>query len=341
MEEEYYIENLIEKYIKKSKAKFKGSQIEFEKLIKDRIPEVIENISRGVMDEIYNYCLGSNNDTVKHERKIIRKIKKNYAVGIKIFEAFIELNSKISSITYNKYHTAFKEYNDQKKLDTLIANHVRACQIANEIKVLIANGFADGAHARWRTLHEISIIFLYLYDADYETIEMYNNYEIIESWKKAKEYNECYSELNFDPLEEGEMEYLEGERKKLIDKYGKEYAESYGWTLKDLLPGRRNIRQLEKLVGMDHLRVIYTWANENVHGGVSGIKTRLSLREDEQHFFLMGPNDCGFLDPVQFTSYSLMEISDRLLDMEDSIMNTILSEILCFFQNELVKEFQA
>ncbi len=340
MEQEYYIENLIKKAIRKTKSDFKGSKDEFEKFINDKIPETIKTISSGIMEEIYNYCIDDNNDLKKHEKKVVKKINKNYKLGIKLFEGFIELNTKISSITYNKYYKIFTTPEDQIKLDTLIANHVRACQVANEIKVLVINGFADGAHARWRTLHEICITFLYLYDADYETIEMYNDYETIESWKKAKEYREGYQRLNWEPLEETEWESLETERKRLIEKYGKEYSESYGWTMKGLPKGKRNIRELEQLVDKDYLRTIYAWSSENVHAGVSGIKTKLSLRENEQHKFLTGPNDCGFLDPIQFTSYSLTEMSEVFLEMEDSLMNKILGELLYFFQNEVVKEFQ-
>ena len=195
MEEEYYIENLIKKFINKKRDDFNGSETEFEKFINDKLPETIESISSSLMEEIYNYCIDEKNDLRKQEKKVIQKIKKDYGLGIKIFEAFIELNSKISYITYNKYSKIFNNANDLAKLDTLIANHVRACQVANEIKVLVINGFADGAQARWRTLHELCITFLYLYDSDYDTIEMYNEYEIIESWKKAKEYKEGYERL--------------------------------------------------------------------------------------------------------------------------------------------------
>ena len=40
----------------------------------------------------------------------------------------------------------------------LLRMHVRACQITSEIIVLLENGFADGAMARWRTLHEVTTV---------------------------------------------------------------------------------------------------------------------------------------------------------------------------------------
>jgi len=339
MEKPYYIEELIRKEILKRKKTFKGSESEFEEFVNKKLPDIFTNVSKGAMETTYQYCLSDKSDLKKQESDITKKISKNYGFGIKLFEAFIELNSKISSMTYRKYYRVFKELDDQIKLDTLIAIHVRACQVSNEVKTLVVNGYADGADARWRTIHELCITFLYLYDSDYETIRMYNDYEIIQTWKKANDYKENCERLDLEPLEAGEWEFLKEQKDNLVAKYGKEYSESYGWTMKDLPKGRRNIRELEKLVNKDYLRNIYAWASENVHAGVTGIKTKLSLRDHEQHNFLLGPNDCGFLDPVQYTSYSLSEMSIVLLDMEDSLMNKIFEELLYFFQNELVKEF--
>jgi hypothetical protein len=340
MDKPYYIENLITQRIEYEKSIFKGSEKEFDNLIDEKLPELLTNITSGLMEVTYKYCLDKKSDLKKREKEINSKIKKNYGIGIQLFEGFLELNSKISSMTYDKYYKIFDNDQDHIKLDTLVANHVRACQVANEIKTMVTNGFADGAHARWRTLHEISVIFLYLYNSDYETIEMYNAYEVIETYKKAIEYNECCDELGLEPIEDSEIGEIKQQRDLLISKYGKEFTENYGWTMKDLPKGKRNFRELEKLVNLNYLRAIYIWSNESIHGGVSGIKTKLSLRENEQHYFLTGPNDCGFIDPIYFTSISLSEMSNVFLNMEDSLMNKILRKLLSDFQNLVVEEFE-
>jgi hypothetical protein len=338
-EEPFYMEKLIQDIIKKKKESFSGSETEYEEFLDQKMPEFIRDISVGVLETTFNYCLSSKSDLKNYEKKVAKRISHKYGTGIKFFEAFLELNSKISSNTYAKWFNQFNTIEDHVKLDTLIANHVRACQVANEVLVLIKNGFADGAHARWRTLHEICITFLYLYDSSYTVIEMYNDYFAIERWKKAKEYQENCVKLEWEPLANSELSSLESEKNRIIEKYGNAFAKPYGWTMNDLPSGQRNIRELEKLVEMGHFHTIYAWSSENIHSGVSGIKYRLSLKDDEQNHFLMGPNDTGFLDPVQFTSYSLTEMSKTLLHMENSFMNKIMEELLFLFQNELVKEF--
>lgn len=339
MQEPYYIEKTIQKFLKETKNKYEGQETEFDKIIDENLSATIESLAKDTLEEIYNYCISDDSDLKNREKEIYNKISNNYKVGIRLFEGFMELNAQISSMTYGKYFKIFNTFDDHIKLDTLIAIHVRACQVANEILVLIKNGYADGAHARWRTLHELSVIFLYLYDSDYEVIHMYNDYEIIEKYKKAREYKACENSLDLEPLENDDWEELSKKRNEIIEKYGKDFSESYGWTINDLPKGKRNFRELEKHVGAEKLRVIYSWANESVHAGVSGIKNKLSLREEESYHFLTGSNDCGFLDPVQYTSNSLCLMSEVLLGMEDSILHKIFYELLFYFQNEIVMEF--
>lgn len=339
MHEPYYIENAIQKFLKETKNKYEGQEADFDKAIDEELITTIENIAKSTLEELYNYCISDNSDLKNREKEIYSKISENYKIGIRLFEGFIELNTQISSMTYGKYFKLFNTFDDHIKLDTLIAIHVRACQVANEILVLIKNGYADGAHARWRTLHELSVTFLYLYDSDYEVIHMYNDYEIIEKYKKAKEYKACENILDLEKLGDDVWEELSKKRDEIIEQYGKDFSEGYGWTMKDLPKGRRNFRELEKHVGAEKLRIIYSWANESVHAGVSGIKDKLSLREEESYHFLTRSNDCGFLDPVQYTSNSLCQISEVLLGMEDSMLHKIFDELLFYFQNEIVLEF--
>jgi len=47
-------------------------------------------------------------------------------------------------------------------LTALASIHARGCQVFQEIIVLLRHGFAEGADARWRTLHELSVTALFI-----------------------------------------------------------------------------------------------------------------------------------------------------------------------------------
>src|SRR6185312_2820938 len=338
--ERFFLEKAIQKQIEKLRPDFKGSDEEFQNSMKEKFPKAIEEISRGIIEEMLDYCISNKTDLKKRERKIIKSVKNKYGAAIQIFEAFIELNSKICFSSYEKYYKLYETEKDRLKLDTLISIFLKGCQIANEIKTLVANGYADGADARWRSLHELCVVFLFLYDSDYETIERFNNYEAIEAWKKAEAYKKSHEELGEEPLTDEESHNVESAYKEVIEIYGKEFEQEYGWAIKATPKGARNFRDIERLVGKEHLRVVYRLASENVHASVSGLRSNLGLKDNEQHYLLTGPIDYGFLDPVQHTANSLAEMSHTFLDMENSMMNKIFQSLLLTLQEDLVKEFQ-
>lgn len=72
--------------------------------------------------------------------------------------------------------------------NALLRLHVRGCQVGREILTLISNGFADGAMARWRTLHEISVVAQVLADGGEPIAERYLEYEAVEAKRALTKY---------------------------------------------------------------------------------------------------------------------------------------------------------
>lgn len=71
---------------------------------------------------------------------------------------------------------------------SLIKIHARAVQISYEILALIRGGFADGAHARWRSLHELAIITFFLRDNSDEVSERYLAHNMMKKFKESENY---------------------------------------------------------------------------------------------------------------------------------------------------------
>ncbi len=339
MEEEYYIERTIQRAIEEKRNNFEGTDEEFESFFKNEVPTIVEEIIRNLTSELFYSSVSEDNQLKSREKKVRKSIKNKYKLGIRLLESFIDINTQIGVLSYSKYREVFNNIDDLLKLDTLISIHARALQISNEIRTLVVNGYPDGAMSRWRTLHELSIVFLVLYDNNHKLIRMYNDYFVVEQWKKAREYNEVSELLHWESIESDKIKEMEDHYKELKQIYGAEFCQGYGWTI-DILPkGRRNIRELEKLVDLNHLRPVYSWASENVHSGVSGINSRLGLDENQRNFFLIASNNQGLLDPVQYMANTMALMSKTLLDMEDSILNKIFIEVLKFIQKEMIQQF--
>src|SRR6185437_13510013 len=86
--------------------------------------------------------------------------------------------------------------------DVLYRLHVRACQVVTEIIVLLENGLADGAMARWRTLHELTTVATFIHTHGEEVAVKYKMFQIVESKRAADLFDKNYAALGYKPLSE-------------------------------------------------------------------------------------------------------------------------------------------
>lgn len=66
--------------------------------------------------------------------------------------------------------------------------HARACRIVAEMIVLLQSGLADGAMARWRTLHETWVVASVVNQFGEEAAVRYFEHQHIESKRGLDEY---------------------------------------------------------------------------------------------------------------------------------------------------------
>src|SRR2546427_12404451 len=114
----------------------------------------------------------------------------------------------------------------------LVRLHARAVLIASEIEALLRTGHADGAHARWRTLHEVTVVAIFLAKHGAETAEQYIQHDAVESWKAALGQQDKEAELGLDPFSPEEMEQLRKRVETLTTKNGAPDRNEYGWAEK-------------------------------------------------------------------------------------------------------------
>jgi hypothetical protein len=196
---------------------------------------------------------------------------------------------------------------------------VRACRVAAEILCLLRGGFADGAHARWRTLHELAATAFFVLKAGIDTAERFLLHEYIEAYKAANQLQQHASKLKVRQFSNAEMDALKKNRNALVEKYGTEFASEYGWAfeaVKKLDPsfkGRRvTFNAIERCAGIGHLRPYYKMASNQVHAGPKGAAFTLgSLGKNRIN--LVGASNAGLAEPGQGAVLSLVQILVTLL----------------------------
>lgn len=123
------------------------------------------------------------------------------------------------------------EPNSEHLIEVITRSHARSCQIVEEIICLLCAGYADGAMARWRTLHEVAVVALFIAAQGENLAERYVLHQIVESKRAAIDYEKCRERLGYEPLKKIEIETLENSYDALIARFGPSFKSQYGWGL--------------------------------------------------------------------------------------------------------------
>ena len=243
----------------------------------------------------------------------------------------------------NDFNKKFREKSVRENdylFEVLTRLHGRSCQIANEILLLLRSGYSDGAHARWRTLHEIAVISMFIKDHGQALAEKYLHYEIVENYKEALEYQKNCYKLGYEPLSDEELDIIEKRKNEIVLKYGNDFKRNYGWTV-DILPkGKRNFKSIEDEVNMGHMYSWYKLACNNVHSGPTSIRFRLGLfKKGPDALILAGPTNYGLADPGQSCVISLNQVTTTLLLSKPNYDRVLVSVALQRYVDEICTSF--
>ncbi|OAH98874.1 hypothetical protein A1353_21870 [Methylomonas methanica] len=245
----------------------------------------------------------------------------------------------ISDEAAQGYLTRSDEYSENDLVqDVLLRIHAKANQIAKEILTLIRHGFADGAQARWRSLHELAVVSNFIADHGEDVAEKYIQHESIDIYKSAVQYNEYYTRLGAERITDAEMMAVEQKYIELIKKYGKNYGYEYGWAADAINMKKPSFRDIETAVELDHIRPYYKAASANIHANPAGVFTRLGLFPD-QNILLAGPSNIGFSDPAQSTAISLTQITTAVLTYNSNIDFLVVCKAMAEFSKDVENEF--
>ena len=242
-------------------------------------------------------------------------------------DSLIAMCMEIGSEINAEYRSSGKHLPSSRRNIT-IRLHTRAVQIANEVSCLLKGGYADGAMARWRSLHETTVILAFLSRHDDALSSRFVDFQAIGRLKAATEYNEHHAVLGFEPIDQATLAQFQTKRHAMLAKYGQQFASENGWAADVLKQKRVTFKDIEKFVDLSYLRPQYGFASKNVHSGIDSIGFKLALSMSGQETLLAGPSNEGLIEPIQCTSFSLIiatcELIDTAPDDERSIMEGVL-----------------
>src|SRR6266571_2091772 len=241
--DEEQINKLIDAAIKAATTDgLKNASASLADTLRQQIPEMVAQ-ERGMQEEF--------------EQRLYTRWKK----ALDLYTA-INLLTRESGEAFVKRHQAQAVKDKDLVFGVLMRIHVRACQTASAIGVLLKGGYARDALARQRTLHELAAIAYFIKKHGQETAERYWLHNTIESYKAALQYEQYCEQLGYPHHEPAELDLLQAQRDALITRFGTVFSEDYGWAAQALgKTGRVTFADIERDMHLDHLRPYYRMAS--------------------------------------------------------------------------------
>jgi hypothetical protein len=255
-----------------------------------------------------------------------------------LLEMFLVITYEAGADFNNTFRKEASRQSDNV-FDVLTSIHARGCQIGFEILTLIKSGFADAAHARWRTLHENAVVAFVIAKHGQDIAERYCLHEAIESYKAMCQYQKHCSALNTEPFSEDELQKTKQTHDTLVKRFGSSFKGEYGWATEALHKKAVFFGDLETEAGLGHLRPYYKMASHNVHANIKGAKFKLGLGLEKQPLLLAGPSNYGFADPAHGAAISLNQITAALLNTRPNLDHLVTLRILSRLTKEIGDEF--
>jgi Family of unknown function (DUF5677) len=336
--------DLLQKSLDKAiRLQLESAQSEKElELIADAVPDIMADF----FDEIPSKILCSIKVVAEeglaerrslHDQFVNRNVRR-WKEGFELLELQIEIAIEAGE-SFNDRLRPKAVLEGNLVFDLLIRLHAKGCLISKEIFTLLRNGYADGAHARWRALHEITVTAMFLVAHGENAAKRYVHHEFVETYKGAKQLNKYASRLNISKFSENELDQFKLQFDEVLASYGNEFAKPYGWAAPFLATDNQTFFALEEAVGLDHWRPYYKWASQNIHANIKTISDSLGLNEAVEDILQVGPSNSGMVDPAQSTAISLSQLTSALLFSNLNVDGIVMTKMLSSLSDEMRKVF--
>lgn len=221
-------------------------------------------------------------------------------------------------------------------LDVLAGLHLRGTRVSEEVLHLLKAGYASAANARWRTLHEITVVALFI-GRHPGAAPLYVEHEAVESYKIAEELCAHHDAIADGDVTSEELAALRSRVDGLRERHGKDFATPFGWAGPFLGNRSPKFLHLEESLALDFFKPYYRMASHPIHATAKGLAFSLEgLRDDAVDYG--GRTGMGIADPGQSMAMSLLKLTTELLTHQPTLANYAVLAAFCTYVDEVQRE---
>jgi len=308
-----------------------------ENRLADLFAEAAEDLSKSVLADLKHRWSAESRRNRRQIDGFRRRLYKRWKLPLEGLNMLLTVSREFGA-SINEELRQSPDPSIKFLVEVLTRSHARACQVAEEIVCLLDGGFADGAMARWRTLHEIAVVALFISAHGEDLAERYVMHQKVESRRAAVEYEKVRGRLKYEPLDAKEVKQLEDDFAAVITRFGPTFKEQYGWAAQQLGNPKPTFADIERAARIDHLRAHYRMASHNVHANPKGVFFKLGLLH-ETHILLSGPSNAGLADPGHGAAISLAQVSTTLSLLHPTLDTNVSLRVIAQLVHEVGEMF--
>lgn len=245
--------------------------------ISQAIPDALAKVAEIVGDHISEQALEHTLQLRKAHSDRAETVQRLWGTAIDQFDFLRHIVLEWNYAAAEQRRGAYVNPNTAFALTRLVA---RTYEVVGELIALTRAGYADGALARWRSLHEICVVAMFLARRSDRCAEMYLSHHWVEELRLLEADRSSGNARASIPHRDRNVRHLRMQKTAMVNKFGPAFANDYGWASVELGRAKTTFRDLESHVGLETLRRGYQQANSTVHGGALATLTRISLGPD-------------------------------------------------------------
>ena len=298
-----------------TEAEMQGLELEISDFTENKLPDLMYSVSRDSAKRIGKSLRKNWPNQKEYDGAVVADFLDNlegdWGEAFDILCMMLTISREIGP-EFSAWAASGEAPKAPARYEALLKLHARGCQVVDEIICLMENGFADGAFARWRTLHEITVVAALIADGDEELAIRYFDHEAIEAKRAMDHFKVHYDELGYEKPDDDEIANIERTYEEFLERYGHGFGAEFGWAAPHL--GKKRVRfiDLEEAAGQVAARSFYKFASHNVHASSKGVNYRLGLI-DQDEVLLAGRSNVGFFEPAHNTAKALCQLNGTIL----------------------------
>lgn len=301
----------------------------FQNAVTQAITKTIETTAIRVTQAVNAAWKERGKDNVAYQAGIQHQIARQWKVALNRLDLVLE----VAEETVGAFGARKRSGQDRRYAKVQWAFLVRAILVSREIRHLIAGGFANGALARWRTLHELDVVAAFIRMHGLNAAERFSAHATIGRHKLLSASRHHYAPAA--------IRRLDAKRKRTMDAHGDDFGRDYGWA--EGFGGLKgaNFAALERAVDSASWREQYLLACAVIH--VSGVGIDECLGRPafvSRAAQLAGPSSADLSIPGGMCVRSLVCVFATVLTAEPTVDNLISVKVLSSLGATAIREFE-